>query len=179
MSNFIFFYDVMPKICIIGNSWSGKSTLARYFWQRYTWAILDLDSIARDQTSTQLLRSSPHYRQPVIDEVCQWTHWILEWCYGDIISYALRTNPVLYWLDISIEDCITHNSTRPREPHKFSSMEEQKKHATELNERIKQYHHHTDDLWYHYHARLFAAYQGEKYHLTHRQMEMYPTPSSS
>ncbi|MCS6982780.1 MAG: hypothetical protein NZL83_01160 [Candidatus Absconditabacterales bacterium] len=83
-----------------------------------------------------------------------------------MIASALQYNPILYRLDIPPEICIINNTHRPREPHKFPTEQAQIDHVASLNTWIAQYHHHTDDVGYVFHQRLFETYQGEKYRLT-------------
>ena len=131
--------EFMNKILIIGNSASGKSTLARKLAETRNLAHLDLDTIA-------WLTVNPPQRNPLgecqllIDKfINSHQKWVIEGCYTDLIEIASAQANQLIFLNLSIDDCIKNAQNRQWEKHKYESKTSQDENLTMLIEWIKNY----------------------------------------
>ncbi len=152
----------MRKIIIIGNSGSGKSTLARHIADQDSLAHLDLDTVA-------WLAEYPKSRAALqeslekINEFCRHNRqWVIEGCYGDILTVIAEWANEMIFLNLSIESCIENARSRPWEPHKYSSQLEQNKNLPMLEDWISKYKSRQDEFSYSAHEKLFVNFEGEK-----------------
>ena len=152
----------MPKIIIFGNSGSGKTTLAKKLSQKYQCGHLDLDTLA-------WLDTQPPTRQPVDvsqKQLQQFTDnnekWIIEGCYADLIILVIDQASEIIFLNLGTETCIQNCQSRPWEPHKYKTPEEQDKNLDMLINWIKNYDQRDDEFSLKAHATLFNQYSGKK-----------------
>lgn len=157
------------RIVIIGNSGSGKSTMARALAAEGA-AVLPLDDIAWDPGVV---------RKPLADSVAaledfvrRHDAWVIEGCYGDLAAAALAHADELRWLDPGTETCLDHCRRRPWEPDKFPSREAQDAHLAALLEWVREYDERDDEFGRARHAALFEDFAGRK-----RRYDA-PTPSA-
>lgn len=155
------------RYAIVGNSGSGKSTLATLLARNSAAPILDLDTIAwLPQCGGSPQRRPTADVAPTICSFCeQHAQWIVEGCYGDLIALTLERNPILIFLDRSIEVCVDHCLRRPWEPHKFSTAQEQEQMLPHLIEWVRAYRTRPTDDGREAHLRLFQQYSGPKHHI--------------
>lgn len=113
------------RIAILGNSGSGKSTLATWLAQAADLAVLDLDSVAWEPDQPAVARSSALAEADVAAFCTTHTGWVLEGCYANLVEAALRFEPFLIFLNPGLERCTAHCLSRPWEPHKYPSRQEQ------------------------------------------------------
>ena len=114
------------KIAILGNSGSGKSTLAGRLASALNFARLDLDPIAFQPDQPGVLRD----RADAVADVLAFCNrsadgWVIEGCYAGLIEAALPLHPLLIFLDPGVAQCQANCRTRPWEPHKYASREDQ------------------------------------------------------
>jgi adenylate kinase family enzyme len=148
------------RIVILGNSGSGKSTMARHLIQTSGVPLLCLDEIAWEQGT---------HRRP-IDESIRSLHqfiennneWIIEGCYGDLVEAALPFCTELRFLNPGVEVCVEHCRRRQWEPEKFPSQEAQQAMLTHLVEWVRQYETRDDEFGLKYHRRIFTQFKGPK-----------------
>lgn len=152
----------MRKVLVFGNSGSGKSTLAKHLADTENLAHFDLDTIA-------WLPTNPPQRAPVEASFenlkCFFNDhdsWVIEGCYGDLISLTVPYANELIFLNLDTEACIENAKNRPWEPHKYSSMEEQNDNLKMLLGWIAGYNERNDELSCKAHQRIFDEFSGNK-----------------
>lgn len=116
------------RIAIIGNSGSGKSTLAAQFARMHALPALDLDTVVWEPGKIAVARE-PQLALAEVRRFCTTEpHWVVEGCYSGLIRAALRYASLLLFLDPGVAACIANCHSRPWEPHKFKSAQEQDRH---------------------------------------------------
>jgi adenylate kinase family enzyme len=152
----------MKRILIFGNSGSGKSTLARAYRSRYGLAHLDLDTLAWEP-------SGPPARKPLaeskraIDEFTEANdEWVIEGCYADLLELFADKASEAIFLNPGIEQCVSNCRSRPWEPHKYSSKQQQDENLKMLIDWVRQYSARTDEFSLAAHRALYAKIQGKK-----------------
>ena len=153
----------MHKVVIFGNSGSGKSTLARQYVAEYGLSHLDLDGLA-------WLDTDPPMRKPVKDsaiEINQFlmtnTRWVIEGCYSDLLDLVIDESSQVVFLNPGIEACIDNCRSRPWEPHKYQTAEEQDKNLDMLLNWVKEYAVRKDEFSLSSHKKLFERFKGKKF----------------
>jgi len=153
------------KTAIIGNSGSGKSTLARQLAASSGAAVLDLDTVY--WLPGQAVERPSAERVALVREFCQSNpSWIVEGCYADLIEAALPFGPELIFLDPGLDVCLARCRSRPFEPHKFASKEDQDRHLAFLLEWVAGYYQRDDTMSLAAHRALFERYAGPKRRIT-------------
>lgn len=148
------------RIVIYGNSGSGKSTMAQGIARELGVPHLDLDTVAWAETAV---------RRPVAESVAALrafieTHpnWVMEGCYGDLIEAALPNCTELRFLNPGVEACQRNCRSRPWEPHKYASMEEQNKFLEFLLTWVRDYETRDDEFSLARHRAIFERFGGTK-----------------
>jgi adenylate kinase family enzyme len=155
------------RIAIVGNSGSGKSTLARELAEVHSLASLDLDSIVWEQGKIAVLRSSVAAEVDLNAFCDAHERWVTEGCYGNLMRRALGRQPALLFLDPGVEACLANCRSRPREPQKYATREEQEAQLEFLLYWVEEYYSRNDTLSLADHRTLFDTYAGSKLRLTH------------
>lgn len=150
------------RIVIVGNSGSGKSTLAGRLAADSGTPVLDLDTVAWEPGKIAVPRAPDEAMADVRGFCHSNQHWIVEGCYASLAEVALEFGPGLFVLDPGLEQCISNCRSRPWEPHKYSSKEEQDKHLAFLLEWVAEYYSRNDDMSLAAHKRVFERYDGSK-----------------
>jgi adenylate kinase family enzyme len=154
------------RISIIGNSGSGKSTLARALAAQHGLAGLDLDTVAWLPEQIAVARH-PQEAAAEVDRFCsEHGDWVVEGCYGSLVSITLVHAPVLLFLEPGPEVCLAHCAARPWEPHKFASKQAQDALLEPLQAWVRDYYQRQGELSLQGHQALFDAYAGPKFKLT-------------
>lgn len=153
------------KLILLGNAGAGKSTLARKLIARHPVARLSLDEVAfQGGTERRPLQDS-------IDDVKRWIadheSWIIEGCYADIIEPVLAFCDELIFLNPGVEACIAHCRSRPWEPEKFSSREEQDENLDNLIQWVRSYETRSDEYGLSRHRALYESFLGKKREFNH------------
>lgn len=150
------------RVAIVGNSGSGKTTLAERLRDDQQAPILDLDTVAWEPNQIAVPRPIEQAREDV-REFCQSDErWIVEGCYAGLIETALEFEPVLLVLDPGLEQCLENCRSRPWEPHKYSSKEEQDKGLAYLLHWVEEYYSRKGDMSLEAHKLVFERYCGPK-----------------
>lgn len=152
----------MKKILIFGNSGAGKSTLAKKLQNKFSLELLDLDTLA-------WLDVVPPERKPLIESMNEIdcfqkgnTSWVIEGCYADLLEHAsIKANEIIF-LNPGTDVCVRHCKSRPWEPHKYKSKEEQDKNLDMLIDWVKQYDKCDDEFSLKSHKALFELFEGKK-----------------
>lgn len=150
----------MNRILIFGNSGSGKSTLARRYRKGLGIAHLDLDEIAWEAEGVRkrLEDSIGELR----DFVSAHDQWVIEGCYGSLISEAAQWASELVILNPGIKACQENCRSRPWEPHKYESKEAQDENLKMLLKWVSEYHTRTDEFSYATHRAIYDSFNGAK-----------------
>lgn len=154
------------RIAILGNSGSGKSTLARWFAERTGAAVLDLDTVAWEPDRIAVPRPTAVAERDVRDFCASHAAWVVEGCYGDLVRATFDFSPRLLFLDPGRSQCIAHCRSRPWEPHKYASKQEQDARLPALIEWVGEYYTRGGDLSHAGHVRCFRDFAGEKTELS-------------
>jgi len=150
----------MQRILIFGNSGSGKTTMATARASRLELPRLELDLLAW---------ASPGVRRPFDDSLNDMIefikanqYWVMEGCYGSLVSEAAFYCTELRFLNPGVEACLGNNLTRPWEPQKYDSEEQQNRYLEFLQDWAKEYGTRDDEYSLAYHRRIFDSFRGAK-----------------
>ena len=148
------------RILIIGNSGSGKSTMARALQDEYGLRHLDLDTIAwaegRERLplveSVALLRSFIQAHET----------WVIEGSYASLARAALPHCTELRFLNPGVDACVANCRSRPWEPEKFAIPHEQDQQLAFLLEWVRKYESREDEYGLAQHRSLYDKFDGLK-----------------
>jgi adenylate kinase family enzyme len=153
------------KVILLGNAGAGKSTLSRLMIAKQPAARLSLDEVAF---------SGGAERRPLqdsIEEVKHWisgrSNWIIEGCYVDIVEPVLVYCDELIFLNPGVDACVAHCRSRPWEPEKFSSRQEQDDNLDNLIQWVRSYETRADEYGLPRHRALYESFLGKKSEFTH------------
>lgn len=150
------------RVAILGNAGSGKSTLARALAVAAGVPYLDLDSIAWEADRPAVARTEELARGDV-HAFCRGNgSWVVEGCYATLIEVALSYGPALILLNPGREVCLANCRSRPWEPHKYASKEEQDENLQFLLSWVEDYYTRSDSLSLTAHLACLAGYKGPK-----------------
>lgn len=156
------------QIAIIGNSGSGKSTLAAQFARMHGLPALDLDTVVWEPGKIAVARE-PQLALAQVRRFCTTEpHWVVEGCYSGLIRAALPHASLLLFLEPGVDACIANCHSRPWEPHKFKSPEEQDRHFGQLLAWVRDYYRRDGDASLREHQALFDGFDGPKEKVTGR-----------
>jgi len=156
------------RIAIIGNSGSGKSTLAVELARVHELVMLDLDTVAWEPEKIAVPREPRQALAQVRGFCTAKLDWVVEGCYAGLIQAVLPHASLLLFLDPGVHACIANCHSRPWEPHKFRSPEEQDRHFAHLLDWVHDYYQRDGDASLRQHRALFDAFEGPKQKLTGR-----------
>jgi adenylate kinase family enzyme len=145
------------RIAIMGNSGSGKSSLARTL----DGPILDLDTIFWEPNQIAVKRDSTAVLAD-LDAFIARDEWIIEGVYGGLIERALALGPELTFCNPGERACLANCRGRPWEPHKYPSKEAQDSMLEPLLAWVSAYYTRDDDMSLARHRAIFDAYAGPK-----------------
>lgn len=153
------------RVAILGNSGSGKSTVASWLARSANLAVLDLDSVAWEPDQPAVARSCALAEADVATFCTTHTRWVLEGCYGNLIEAALQFEPFLIFLNPGLESCTAHCLNRPWEPHKYGSKQEQDANFHFLLSWVAEYYTRDGPMSLCAHQAVFDKYPGRKVEL--------------
>lgn len=152
------------RIVLFGNAGSGKTTMARVLARDGAVPILSLDAIAWEPDS-----AAGPVRRPLAESVAELDaflaahdEWIVEGCYADLIEPALAHATELRFLDPGVETCVARCRSRPHEPDKFATPEEQAAVTETLIAWVREYETRDDEYGRARHRRLFETFPRKK-----------------
>ena len=156
------------RIAIIGNSGSGKTTLARQLAREHELDMLDLDTVAWESGKIAVPRE-PQQALAQVRAFCTATpRWVVEGCYAGLTQAALAEAELLLFLEPGAAACRANCHSRPWEPHKFRSPQEQDRHFDRLLDWVDGYYARGGDASLREHQALFDAFGGRKKKLAQR-----------
>lgn len=150
------------RLAILGNSGSGKTTLALRLAQAHAVPVLDLDTVVWEPGKIAVARNPARVREDVLGFCERNPAWIVEGCYAHWIGEVLVYGPELIFLDPGIDVCVENCRTRPWEPHKYASKQEQDSQLAFLLQWVRGYDERTGPLSRKAHEALFGSYHGVK-----------------
>lgn len=113
--------------------------------------------------------TQPPSRKPLVESANEISiflannnQWVIEGCYTDLLTLAIKEANKLFFLNPSIETCIDNCRKRPWEPHKYASAELQNKNLEMLLEWVKQYSKKDDEFFLTSHQKLYDEFLGDK-----------------
>lgn len=154
------------RIALLGNSGSGKSSLAQAIASTTGCRVLDLDTIAWEPQAELLLRPVEDAQTAVLDFCRREGDWIVEGCYTNLVAATFEFQPKLLFLNPGLQACSANCRARPWEPHKFPSEQDQAANLLPLLSWVAEYYTREGDLSLRAHLSCFAEYTGDKRELT-------------
>ncbi len=154
------------RLAILGNSGSGKSTLARWVADQRGAALLDLDTVAWEPDQIAVPRDAGAAQADVLVFCQSNAQWVIEGCYASLVATVLPLGPRLLLLNPGEEQCLQNCRSRPWEPHKYASREEQDQRLAGLLAWVSDYYRRDGEMSLAGHLALYAAYSGTKRELT-------------
>ena len=157
---------MMRRIVIYGNSGSGKTTLAKRYSQQLGLFHLDLDEVAwkvgQPGVREDLFRSVESMEKILKSQAA----WVVEGCYSSLIDPAAVKANELVFLNPGISVCLKNCRTRPWEPGKYESREEQDKNLEMLLNWVAEYEIREDEFSLKQHRRIYEGFKGRKIEIT-------------
>ncbi len=150
------------KIILLGNAGAGKSTMARRLIAAAGMDVarLSLDEIAWNEGVQR--KPVEESRELLLQFIRSQENWVIEGCYSDLVEVALPFCTELRFLNPGVETCIQHCLSRPWEPEKFSSPEDQRAMLDSLVEWVGTYESRTDEYGLARHRALYDRHTGAK-----------------
>jgi adenylate kinase family enzyme len=158
-----------PRLVLIGNSGSGKTTIASRLALKHGLGHLDLDPLAWLPSTPPRRRAIEETRREILGFMGEHDGWLIEGCYADLAAVALSHCTCLVFLNPGVDVCVEHARARPWEPHKYASKEAQDANLDMLLKWIRDYTTRDDELSLRAHRALFDGHAGEKIELTSRE----------
>lgn len=153
------------KVILLGNAGAGKSTLSDRLIAKSPAERLSLDAVAfKGGTERRPLQESVRDVKRFIEGSAS---WIVEGCYADIIEAILDECEELIFLNPGIDICVAHCRSRPWEPEKFGTEEEQDENLENLIEWVRTYEVRSDEYGLQRHRALYDSFSGRKREFTH------------
>jgi adenylate kinase family enzyme len=151
---------VTPRILIFGNSGSGKTTMARRLVEELGVVHLDLDTMAWRSPGERLSVAESGARIRTFLEANP--AWVIEGCYGDLLEVVVPFCEELRFLNPGIEACLANCRSRPWEPHKYETPEEQERMLDFLLDWVREYPMRSDEYSLARHREIFDRFPGPK-----------------
>jgi adenylate kinase family enzyme len=150
------------RVAIIGNSGSGKSSLAAALAAVGGVPCLDLDTVAWEPNQPAVPRDEA-LAQEDVHKFCRSSEgWIVEGCYATLVGAVLEHAPKLVFLNPGLEACLANCRSRPWERHKYASKQEQDGNLAFLLSWVSEYYTRTGPMSFVAHAECFKSYPGPK-----------------
>jgi adenylate kinase family enzyme len=152
----------MERIVIFGNSGSGKSTLAKALAELYHVPHLDLDVIAWKADQPGVRAAHEDSLRELMRFLQARDSWVIEGCYSGLLKEASLYCTEMIFLNPGVDACVDNCRSRPWEPHKYRSREEQDANLQMLLNWVREYETREDEFSLREHRRLFDAHEGKK-----------------
>lgn len=150
------------RVAILGNSGSGKSSLAATLAAIGRVPRLDLDTVAWESDQPAVPREDALAQQYVRKFCSSVDGWVVEGCYATLVGASLTYAPKLIFLNPGLEACLANCRSRPWEPHKYASKQVQDGNLPFLLSWVAEYYTRTGPMSFAAHAECFRSYAGPK-----------------
>lgn len=90
------------------------------------------------------------------------TQWGIEGCYANLLNLLVSDACKMIFLNPGVLSCIQNCKSRPWEPHKYKSEEQQNKNLEMLIHWVKDYKQRDDEFSLTAHRQLFDNFTGKK-----------------
>jgi adenylate kinase family enzyme len=166
------------RTILLGNAGAGKSTMASRLIGNKNVPLLPLDEIAwgfgklgaqmrgrvrRKHLAGGITRMPLTESLQLLHEFINSNeHWVMEGCYGDLVEAALPHCTELRFLNPGVETCVAHCLSRPWEPSKFPSAEEQNAMLQTLVAWVREYETRNDEYGLKRHRQIYDQFSGSK-----------------
>ena len=128
----------------------------------YSVDALDLDNVAWEPNRVAIPRPTEDALADVRAFCAARDSWAVEGCYATLIEGTFAYDPELWFLDPGSEQCIANCLSRPWEPHKYASKQEQDEKLPFLIQWVADYYSRDGDLSLGRHRELYESYNGAK-----------------
>ena len=156
------------KFAVLGNSGSGKSTLAHWIAGVIHAPVLDLDTVAWEPRKIAV----PRPEEAALEDIAAFCEsgdsWVVEGCYANFVEATFRFDPTLIFLKPSLEQCVENCRSRPWEPHKYASKEEQDERLAFLLGWVADYYSRDGVMSLRGHQAAIDRYSGPKFEISQR-----------
>lgn len=150
------------RVCVLGNSGSGKSTYAK----KLGLPVLELDSVYWEPHQVAVSRPIEDVKRDLAVFMAANREWVIEGCYADLAEQAARECDELVFSNPGVEVCVANARKRPYESHKYDRPEDQERMLAFLIGWIRAYPERDDNTGYTAHRRVFDAFTGRKREVT-------------
>ena len=151
------------RTILLGNAGAGKSTMASHLIGNKDVARLPLDEIAWAAGPLRPTRMPFAESLRLLHEFINSNeHWVMEGCYGDLVEAAVPHCTELRFLNPGVETCVAHCLSRPWEPNKFRSTEEQDAMLQTLLAWVREYETRNDEYGLKRHRFIYDRFGGIK-----------------
>ena len=150
------------RTLVFGNSGSGKSSYAKRLAAAQGLTHFDLDTIVWEPGQVAVARAAAAVNQSLQTFIDTHADWVIEGCYGDLVSTAAEHCDELIFLNPGRKACLANNRQRRWEPHKYASMATQEAMLEHLQAWVASYDERADDCSYRRHRALFDSHAGPK-----------------
>jgi len=150
------------RIAILGNSGSGKSSLAAALAAVGGVPCLDLDTVAWEPDQPAVPRDEALALADVHTFCGGSEGWVVEGCYATLLGAALAYKPKLLFLNPGLEACLANCRARPWEPHKYASQQDQDANLPFLLSWVSEYDTRSGPMSLQAHRACFDSYAGQK-----------------
>ena len=157
----------MERIVIIGNSGSGKSSLARRLSDRFASPVIHLDGLFWEPGGFN--RKRP--QEVVFAEIATLAtgqRWIVEGVFGELAQAFLPNADLLLWLNLDWESCRQGLLHRGSESSKQRDPQSAEENFNKLLQWASAYWQRDDARSFQGHQELFAQFGGDKHSFTSR-----------
>jgi adenylate kinase family enzyme/pimeloyl-ACP methyl ester carboxylesterase len=153
---------IPPRLVVLGNTGSGKTTLARALARACQMEHLDLDTVVFDPDQVGVMRSDEAIRSDLETFVSTTARWVAEGSYADWADVLARRAEGFVFLNPGVEVCLAHQDARPWEPHKYDDPAEQERRRAFLREWTTRYPERDDTFGLRAHRGVYDRFDGPK-----------------